>query len=234
MAERARRLPEDALAIFAKAPVPGQVKTRLAPALTAEAAAAVYRCFLLDTLALAGGVRRWKTLLFYTPEEAGQVMRAMVKRPLELIPQGGGVLGERMHLAFQQLFSRGHRVAVIIGGDLPTLPLSRLQEAFSALERKPVVLGPSLDGGYYLIGLQAPQPELFEGMAWGSSRVLEQTVDRLTRLGLEAECLEPWYDVDSVEDLRFLVSHLKLLLACGSTDLPRHTVDCLRQLGLLQ
>jgi len=233
MAERVRKPPEQALAIFAKAPLPGQVKTRLAPALTAEEAAALYRCFLLDTLAMARRTRRWKTLLFYTPEEAGQVMRAIVERPIELIPQGGVDLGERMHRAFQQLFARGHRVAVIIGGDLPTLPLSRLREAFSALERKPVVLGPSLDGGYYLIGLQSPQPELFEGVAWGTSRVLKQAVDRLTLLGLEAECLEPWYDVDSVEDLQFLVSHLKLLLACGSTELPQHTVDCLRQLGLL-
>ena len=124
-------------------------------------------------------------------------------------------------------------MAIIIGGDLPTLPLGRLRAAFSALEQKPVVLGPSLDGGYYLIGLRAPQPELFEGVAWSTPQVLEQTVQRLNQLGLEMACLEPWYDVDTVDDLRFLVSHLRLLMASGSPDLPHHTVDCLRQLGLL-
>ena len=208
MAYRLRRLPlrPRALAVFAKAPIPEQVKTRLAPALTSEGAAALYRCFLLDTLGLARRVRSWETLLFYTPEEARQVLRDIVKEPLELIPQSRGDLGERMSQAFQQLFARGHRLAIIIGGDLPTLPLSRLRAAFSALEQKPVVLGPSLDGGYYLIGLQAPQPELFDGIAWGTPQVLEQTVHRLNRLGLEAECLEPWYDVDTVDDLRFLVS----------------------------
>jgi rSAM/selenodomain-associated transferase 1 len=188
---------------------------------------------LLDTVELAMRVRSWETIIFYTPEEARQALRDMVKEPLELIPQSRGDLGARMSQAFRQLFARGHRLAVIIGGDLPTLPLGRLRAAFSALEHKPVVLGPSADGGYYLIGLRAPQPELFEGIAWGTPQVLEQTVDRLNGLGLEAECLEPWYDVDTVEDLRFLASHLRLLMACGSPELPDHTVDCLRQLGLL-
>lgn len=222
-----------ALAIFAKAPIAGQVKTRLAPLLTPEGAAALYRCFLIDTLELAKRVRSWKTVLFYTPGKARQALRDVVKEPLELIPQGRGDLGERMGQAFQQLFARGHTPAIIIGGDLPTLPLSRLRAAFLALEQKPVVLGPSLDGGYYLIGLQASQPELFEGVVWGTPQVLEQTVCRLNRLGLEAECLEPWYDVDTVDDLRFLASHLRLLMACGSPGVPHHTVDCLCQLGLL-
>lgn len=233
MAEKARRPLKRALALFVRAPTPGQVKTRLAPALTPEGAAALYRCFLLDTVALAMRGRSWETIIFYTPEEARQVLRDMVKEPLELVPQSRGDLGERMGQAFQELFARGHRLAVVIGGDLPTLPLGRLRAAFSALEQRPVVLGPSLDGGYYLIGLQAPQPELFEGVAWGTSKVLEQTVDRLNRLGLEVECLEPWYDVDTADDLHFLVSHLRLLMASGSRELPQHTVDCLRQLGLL-
>ena len=233
MAEKARKPLKRALGLFARAPIPGQVKTRLAPALTPEGTTALYRCFLLDTVGLAMMVRSWETIIFYTPAKARRVLRDMVKEPLELISQSRGDLGERMSQAFQELFARGHRLAVILGGDLPTLPLGRLRAAFSALEQRPVVLGPSLDGGYYLIGLQAPQPELFEGVAWGTPQVLEQTVDRLNRLGLEAECLEPWYDVDTADDLHFLVSHLRLLMASGSRELPQHTVDCLRQLGLL-
>ncbi|MDP3046824.1 MAG: DUF2064 domain-containing protein, partial [Chloroflexota bacterium] len=123
--------------------------------------------------------------------------------------------------------------AVIIGADLPTLPLSHLTAAFSMLDRRPAVLGPSLDGGFFLIGLRNLQPELFEGIAWSTRQVLGQTVDRINRLGLALECLEPWYDVDTVEDLDFLISHLRLLMACGQSGLPRQTVAHLRRLGRL-
>jgi len=95
MAEKARRPLKKALGLFARAPIPGQVKTRLAPTLTSEAAAALYRCFLLDTVRLAMRVRSWETIIFYTPEVARQALRDMVKEPLELIPQSRGDLGER-------------------------------------------------------------------------------------------------------------------------------------------
>lgn len=222
-----------ALAVFTKVPIAGLAKTRLAPALTLEGAAALYRSFLLDTVALMTRVSRCEAIIAYTPREALQVLRDIVKKPIELMPQSSGDLGSRMHNVFKELFVRGYALAVMIGADLPTLPLSRLRAAFAALERKSVVLGPSLDGGYYLIGLRAPQPELFEGIAWSTDQVLGQTIDRISRLGLEVQCLEPWYDVDTVDDLDFLVSHLRLLMACGRSDLPSQTVDALRRLGLL-
>lgn len=222
-----------ALAIFTNVPIVGQVKTRLASTLTLEGAAALYRGFLLDTVSLAMRVGRCKTFLVYTPREASPVLQDMVEQPIDLIPQSSGDLGSRMNDAFKDLLARGYELPVIIGGDLPTLPLSRLRTAFLALERSPVVLGPSLDGGYYLIGLRALQPELFEGIAWGTPQVLGQTIDRINRLGLEVRCLEPWYDVDTAEDLDFLVSHVRLLMACRRSDLPHQTVNALRWLGLL-
>jgi len=149
------------------------------------------------------------------------------------MPQSSGDLGSRMSKVFKDLFAWGYESAVIIGADSPTLPLSHLRAAFAALERNPVVLGPSLDGGYYLIGLRAPQPELFKGIAWSTNQVLSQTIERVNQLGLQVQCLEPWYDVDTVDALNFLVSHLRLLMASGRADLPRQTVDTLRQLGLL-
>jgi len=222
-----------ALAVFSRVPIVGQVKTRLAPVLTLEGAADLYRCFLLDTVSLAMRVGRCKALLVYTPREASRVLRDMVEQPIDLIPQSSGDLGSRMNDAFKDLFACGYESCVMIGGDLPTLPLSRLRTAFSALERSPVVLGPSLDGGYYLIGLRVSQPALFEGITWSTPQVLGQTIDRINRLGLEVHCLEPWYDVDTAEDLDFLVSHVRLLMACGGSDLPRQTVNALRWLGLL-
>jgi len=222
-----------ALAVFTKVPIAGLAKTRLAPALTLEGAAALYRGFLLDTVDLASRVSRCEVIIVYTPQEASQVLREIVKKPVELMPQSSGDLGNRMSSAFKELFARGYESAVVIGADLPTLPVSHLRAAFAALERRPVVLGPSLDGGYYLIGLRAPQPELFEGIAWSTNQVLGQTIDRINQLGLGVEGLEPWYDVDTVDDLDFLVSHLRLLMASGRLNLPRQTVDTLRQLGLL-
>jgi len=221
------------LVIFTKVPIAGLAKTRLAPALTLEGAVALYRSFLLDTVDLVIRVRHCRAIIVYTPREASQVLRDIVKKPIEFMPQSSGDLGSRMSNVFQDLFARGYESAVMIGADLPTLPLSHLRAAFAALERKPVVLGPSLDGGYYLIGLRAPQAELFKGIAWSTNQVLSQTIERVNQLGLQVECLEPWYDVDTVDDLNFLVSHLRLLIASGRADLPRQTVDALRWLGLL-
>jgi rSAM/selenodomain-associated transferase 1 len=221
------------LAILAKAPVAGQVKTRLAPTLGIQGAADMYRCFLLDTVELVMRLDGIEILLLYDPPEAAQALREMIGESFELAPQSGGDLGSRMNNGFRDLFARGCESAIIIGTDLPTLPLSHLTAAFSILDRKATVLGPSLDGGYYLFGLRELQPQLFEGIAWSTNRVLGQTVDRINRLGLAVECLEPWYDVDTVEDLGFLTSHLRLLMACGQSGLPRHTVDLLRRLGRL-
>lgn len=221
------------LAIFTKVPIAGLAKTRLAPALTLERAAALYRSFLLDTVDLVIRVSDCRAMIAYTPREASQVLRDIVKKPIELMPQSSGDLGSRMSNVFKHLFAWGYESAVIIGADSPTLPLSHLRVAFAALERKPVVLGPNLDGGYYLIGLRAPQPELFKGIAWSTNQVLSQTIERVNQLGLQVQCLEPWYDVDTVDDLNFLVSHLRLLMASGRADLPRQTVDTLGRLGLL-
>jgi uncharacterized protein len=221
------------LAILTKAPVAGQVKTRLAPALGPEGAADLYRCFLLDTLDLALHVGGVEVSILYDPPDMSRWLREAAGESIDVAPQSLGDLGSRMNNGFRHLFARGCESAVIIGADLPTLPLVRLTASFVALEHKPAVLGPSMDGGYFLIGLRNLQPALFEGVAWGTSQVLGQTLDRMTGLGLAVQCLDPWYDVDTVEDLDFLTSHLRLLMACGTPDWPRHTVDCLRRLGRL-
>lgn len=222
-----------ALAIFAKAPIAGQVKTRLVPALGLDGTVELYRCFLLDTVELALQVSDCETFLFYTPSDGAPLLRAIIGERVVLVPQSSGDLGERMRDGFQDLFVRGFEAVIIIGTDLPTLPLTRLTTALVALERMPIVLGPSLDGGYYLIGLRTRQPELFQGIAWSTPHVISQTLDRINALGLQMESLEPWYDVDTVEDFNFLVSHLRLLLTCGKSNLPRQSVSLLRQLGKL-
>jgi hypothetical protein len=203
------------------------------PALGLQGAADLYRAFIMDALESARRVESCTTFIFYAPEAAGDALRDSLDPSLELVPQNGTDLGHRMHNAFTTLFARGFGSVVVVGTDLPTLPLNRLTSAFTALERKPVVLGPSLDGGYYLIGLRAPCPALFQGVEWSTSRVLAQTVDRINRLRLKVECLEPWYDVDTPTDLGLAVAHLRLLLVSGAAYLPRHTLETLRRLGRL-
>jgi len=138
-----------------------------------------------------------------------------------------------MRHVFEILFGKGYSRVVLIGTDMPTLPLSYLQEVFSLLEDHPVVLGPSLDGGYYLIGLQAMLSEIFEDIDWGTNQVYSQTVERLDLIKIKPACLLPWYDVDTLEDLDFLIAHLNLLRSCTDERLPEHTLVFLEREGLL-
>ena len=131
-----------------------------------------------------------------------------------LEPQADGDLGRRLSLFFVQRFVEGARRVVVVGSDSPTLPLPYIDDAFSALDDADVVLGPAMDGGYYLIGLREPMPELFERVDWSGERVLRQTMERMgdaRRLAL----LPPWYDVDRRVDWEMLVGHLAALRKVG-------------------
>jgi hypothetical protein len=111
---------------------------------------------------------------------------------------------------FDTLFRRGYRRVVIVGTDVPTLPLDRYQQAFELLNRYDVVLGPAFDGGYYLIGLKKPAPELFHGIPWSTDRVLPLTKEHATALGLSIGELPQWRDVDTIEDVKMLIEASQL------------------------
>ena len=224
---------KQALAILAKAPIAGQVKTRLIGALCAEEVAVLYRSFLVDTVARALKLDECQVFLAHTAAEGRDLLRDLTGGSVRLLAQGAGGLGVRMAEVYKQVFDEACSAVVIIGADLPTLPLRYLRQAFASLDSAQVVLGPSLDGGYYLLGLNSPQPDLLRHITWSTDEVLSQTVDRIRRLGLSVRCLDPWYDVDTVEDLHYLIAHLRLLVACGDPDVPRDTVSTLMELGLL-
>lgn len=200
-----------ALVIFAKAPIVGQVKTRLCPPLSLEEAAELYRCFLLDTVARAVSLPEVQVYLAFTPSDGEAVLRALLPYPLHYTPQRGESLGEREANVFVELLHAGFSRVVLIGSDIPTLPLAHLQAAFSLLAdaQNDVVLGPSADGGYYLIGARAFHPELFENITWSTSAVLAETLAQARRAGLRVVHLPPWYDVDSAEDLAALAHELR-------------------------
>ena len=220
---------ENALIIMAKVPFPGEVKTRLASTLSPEGAAELAHCFILDVMDLTQRVLDCEVVLAYSPDDADEYFREVCKKIGIQIPQGEGDLGQRMQHVFTTLFDKGYSKVILIGTDIPTLPLHHLQEAFTGLEEHPVVLGPSLDGGYYLLGLQSMIPEIFSDIDWGTDRVLRQTVNRLSDEEIQAIILPLWYDVDTLEDLDFLVAHLDLIRNYTEERLPEHTVEFLER-----
>ena len=196
--------PANALAIMAKAPVAGAVKTRLAPPLTPAQAAEFYRALLLDQfehLRKYPGATRY---VFYAPAEAGEVFRDLGGGDYVYLAQRGSDLGARMEQVFTELWRLGHRNTIVIGSDLPALPWAILDEGFAQLAQvEPrVVLGPSRDGGYYLVGMNRPTPEVFKEMTWSHDQVLAETQARLRALAVPFGLLPGLFDFDSVEDLR--------------------------------
>jgi rSAM/selenodomain-associated transferase 1 len=200
-----------ALVIFAKAPVPGQVKTRLCPPLTADEAATLHGSFVLDTLERTkAAVTRLKLqadrYLACAPSSALAFFRIMEERQaVILIEQEGEDLGVRMNRIYQTLFQRGYQQVLIVGTDVPSLPLDYYRQALDQLERHDVVVGPALDGGYYMIGLKKVLPALFHGVPWSTDRVLAITREKAIGLGLTISLLPEWRDVDTIEDLRVLI-----------------------------
>jgi len=210
------------LIIFTRYPEPGKTKTRLIPALGADGAADLQRQMTEHTLRQArmlrarNGVMRLseegKALTGEAEEDAialavrftggdRGLMQAWLGGDLIYQPQGEGDLGTRMAQAFRTAFSAGAERVVTVGIDCPELDVERMQTAFEALNQSPLVLGPALDGGYYLIGLQRLIPELFVDVPWGTATVLQTTVAIAKKLGLSPAYLSPLDDVDRPEDL---------------------------------
>ncbi len=200
-----------ALVIFAKAPILGHVKTRLCPPLTPDEAATLHGSFVLDTLERTkAAVGRLKLSmdrhLACAPSTTHVFFKIMEERQgVKLIDQVGDDLGARMHQAVETMFSRGYRRTVLIGTDVPTVPLEHFKQALTLLDSHELVLGPALDGGYYLIGMNRTIPELFTNMPWSTDQVLRLTQDRAAQLGLKTALLQPWRDVDTLADLEALV-----------------------------
>ncbi len=197
-----------ALLVVAKQPAPGRTKTRLCPPLSGVQAADLYRCLLLDTLDLIRSGPDVHPFIAYLPHDAAGYFRTLAP-DFDLLPQKGIDLGERLDNALTHCLQNGFRQAVIMNSDGPTLPVANLFDAFDLLEQgADVVLGPSEDGGYYLIGITAPQPGLFRGMHMSTPRVLDETLGRAAEGDLSVAKLPSWYDVDTAADLERLVAEL--------------------------
>lgn len=198
---------------MAKAPRPGKVKTRLQPPLTAEEAAALNVCFLRDTAANIGVVAaegRAQGLVCYTPVGDEAVFDGLLPEGFALIAQRGDGFGERLMLATEDILSCGFGSVCLIDSDSPTMPTAALRAAVRALQQPGdrVVLGPSADGGYYLIGLKAAHRAPFERITWSTPSVYAETVRQVSDTGLELVELPTWYDVDEAVTLTALEDEL--------------------------
>jgi hypothetical protein len=189
------------LIIFVKAPTPGEVKTRLLPLLSAKQAAWLYQCLVQDTLEVASRLRSIQVVVAYAADHRVPDLAWLDSKP-PMFLQNGQTLGERLIKAFQHAFAWHARHVVVIGSDAPDLMTAWIRQAFVALTHDDVVLGPTRDGGYHLIGLNRLYRELFVDMPWSSPELFGQTLDRITHLGVSVRCLEPVADLDTPEDLR--------------------------------
>jgi len=198
---------DDAIIVFAKNPTPGKVKTRLGSVLGLEAAADLYGALLIDTLLRCS--QSDAALRLYLSPTTEPISTTVAPFDEKRLRQRGSSLGPRMKHAFEDTFDEGYGPIVIIGSDHPTLPLSIIEHAFTELRRPDtVVIGPSHDGGYYLLGLSEPSGVLFDDMTYSHPDVFVQTVARARSAGLSVATLEPWYDVDTAQDVRQLAADL--------------------------
>ena len=199
-----------ALAVVAKAPKPGRVKTRLSPPLTLEQTAALNIQFLRDTTENLATIPGAAGLISYTPVGDEPLFAGLLPETFALVPQRGDGFGERLLAAAQDILAIGYGSVCLIDSDSPTVPGAAFHQAVEALAAPGdrVVLGPSDDGGYYLIGLKQAHPAPFERITWSTASVLEETMERCREAGLEVVLLPTWYDVDDAATLDVLTAEL--------------------------
>ena len=231
------------IAIMAKASAPGRTKTRLVPPLTYEQAAALNTAFLQDVtsnMLLAGEHTGICGYAAYGPPGSEDFFAQILPPAIGLIGAWLPNFGDCLLHTIRQILGRGHGSAVVLNADSPNLPTALLVETAEILARPGdrAVLGPSTDGGYYLLGLKFAHQRLFEDIAWSTACVAEQTLARAKEIGLDIEVLPAWYDVDDIEDLRQLSGEVRrtptgtLKLGPGEPHHASHTAALLTELGL--
>jgi rSAM/selenodomain-associated transferase 1 len=195
---------------FVRYPEPGEVKTRLAASIGALRASELYSNFILDILSKLKSSPSGLKIYFY-PEKKRESLINWLGAGFQYAPQRGHDLGERMRNGFMDSFKEGGKRTILIGSDFPDLPLSFLEESLDALNDTDAVIGPAVDGGYYLIGFKNDTffPKVFEGIEWGTSTVFKETLSRLRDYQCGVHILPPWDDVDTFEDLGKLVRRAK-------------------------
>jgi len=198
------------LVIMAKAPRPGCVKTRLAESVPPEAATELYVCLLNDTITLAQALDHVETAIMCPTSDVEDLSRA-VPETADIVAQTGQGLAAGLDSVFNHFAGRAQRRVIAFNSDSPHLPASVLEAAFDVLESSDLVVGPTHDGGYYLVGATAPHPGLFTDNAMGTESALEALLTRARALGLSTHLTDPFYDIDIAADLHQLADELQCM-----------------------
>ena len=206
----------NAVILFARDPILGQVKTRLNSFLDDETILKLYKCFLEDSLAKIQQVGNADCFVGISHENNSGFFNKLESFDMTLFSQQGKDLGDKMRRAFIDRFMQGYNKVVIIGSDSPSLPVSYIDKALDS--ERDLVLGPSIDGGYYLIAMRGKVFEVFSGVDWGTDKVLYETLQLVKEGSFSFDLLPVWYDVDLPEDLKFLKTHLLLITQAGLSD----------------
>lgn len=200
----------NALVVFLKYPQPGLVKTRLGKDIGPESAALLYK-ELTELILRNTEAGDYQRFLFYTPQNKKSEILKWLGGDPNLFLQKGNDLGQRLANAFKLVFSKGAKKVLVIGTDSPVIDREIIQQAFKQLDKFQCVIGPSFDGGYYLLGLGSENAKVFEGIDWSTNRVLEQTKQRLKKLEVVFTCLNEEFDIDTRADLEMFLSGKKSL-----------------------
>ena len=196
------------LVIMAKAPRPGSVKTRLAQSLSLQSVTELYRCLLSDTIALAQSLDQVEVVIMCPVPDVEELSRA-VGSTVPIVAQTGQGLAAGLTSVFAHFTTRGHQRVIAFNSDSPHLPASVLVASFDALESDDLVVGPTYDGGYYLVGARASYPGLFTSDGMGTGSALETLLRRAGALGLSVHLTDPFYDIDVAADLSQLADDLQ-------------------------
>jgi rSAM/selenodomain-associated transferase 1 len=198
-------MPQPIVIVMVKAPRPGEVKTRLVPPLSEIAAASLATCFAQDTV-LNAQLLVSSVLVAYAPADARNDLQPILAADLLWFEQDGANLGERLDSVAEHVSSLGFTPFIILGADSPTLPTGLIQEALNVLSsgEADISLGPTEDGGYYLVGLRNPVQGLFQNIDWSTPSAYEQTAANAAKLRLRLHPLPSWYDIDTPADLTYL------------------------------
>lgn len=222
--------------VFVKNPIPGQVKTRLTPHLSPEQAASLYQAFLVDWCNALSTITTTHRVIAYTPPECLNALQTLIGEDPVYIPQVGASLGDRLIVAARWACDQGYAKFLFVGSDSPTLPIQYVERALDLLESRDIVVGPSVDGGYYLIGFSKHGaslliPTVFEEIAWSTEIVFHQTLGKIQEVNARLGLLPPWYDVDTPTGLQLLRDHLfGMGLAGESSPAPQtysKLIECL-------
>jgi rSAM/selenodomain-associated transferase 1 len=189
------------LIVYLKNPEPGKVKTRLQPHYSPEEAARLYRGFIEDTVETVSSIGADRCWAAYTPADSRSEIEAFIPSDWNLAPQVGDDLGSRMRQSLNASIASGADRAILIGSDTPSLPSSHITSALSRLENADVVLGPTYDGGFYLIGIRSTVPDIFSNVTWSTDNAFEQTAEGIRSKELMMSLIPPWNDIDTPEDL---------------------------------